>query len=276
MKSNVTKHLSLRGTRVLVVVLSMLALTMGQKAWAIDYITDVMVIGHANKAEFDIMADDLRAYGWTPIDKDLNAGCGSGSDYIHLLYKTSSSNTSSEMPITDFYISNEYKASITYQGRTYYPVPYKGSSSFEDSHGDLNNNAGGDFIFLYYSEDSEGDNLGIDHVGIYRDNYFSTWLLKDTTGGNATVFGLDPLTLYEYQVRSIVNDYYSSWSDVMTFTTPETTPITTDGAELQDKVQSSNIKDQSESWFTIDGRKLNGKPKGKGVYIHNGKKAVVN
>lgn len=48
----------------------------------------------------------------------------------------------------------------------------------------------------------------------------------------------------------------------------------TTGAELQDKVQSSNLKVQSESWYTIDGRKLYGKPTTKGIYLHNGKKVV--
>lgn len=49
----------------------------------------------------------------------------------------------------------------------------------------------------------------------------------------------------------------------------------TTGAELQDKVQSSNLKVQSESWYTIDGRKLSGKPTTKGIYLHNGKKIVI-
>ena len=31
----------------------------------------------------------------------------------------------------------------------------------------------------------------------------------------------------------------------------------------------------SDEWYTIDGRKLNGKPAKKGIYIHNGKKGVV-
>ena len=30
-----------------------------------------------------------------------------------------------------------------------------------------------------------------------------------------------------------------------------------------------------DSWFSLDGRKLVGKPAKKGVYIHNGKKEVV-
>jgi hypothetical protein len=31
----------------------------------------------------------------------------------------------------------------------------------------------------------------------------------------------------------------------------------------------------AEQWWSIDGRKLNGKPSQKGVYIRNGKKVVV-
>lgn len=42
-----------------------------------------------------------------------------------------------------------------------------------------------------------------------------------------------------------------------------------DEAMPQDKVQS-------ESWYTIDGRKLNGKPNAKGIYVKNGRKVVVN
>ena len=43
-----------------------------------------------------------------------------------------------------------------------------------------------------------------------------------------------------------------------------------------EQVQSSMFKVQSDEWYTIDGRKLFGKPTKKGVYIHNGKKAIVN
>ena len=41
------------------------------------------------------------------------------------------------------------------------------------------------------------------------------------------------------------------------------------------KVQSSKFKVQSNNWYTVDGRKLSGKPNAKGVYIQNGKKIVV-
>ena len=40
-------------------------------------------------------------------------------------------------------------------------------------------------------------------------------------------------------------------------------------------VQGSMITVQSESWYTLDGRRLNGKPTQPGLYIHSGSKVVV-
>ena len=42
------------------------------------------------------------------------------------------------------------------------------------------------------------------------------------------------------------------------------------------QVTSDKSQVQSKEWYTIDGRKLNGMPKKKGVYIQNGQKAVLN
>ena len=42
-----------------------------------------------------------------------------------------------------------------------------------------------------------------------------------------------------------------------------------------DNVQWSMVNGQSDSWYTLDGRKLSGKPTKKGLYIYNGKKTVV-
>ena len=42
-----------------------------------------------------------------------------------------------------------------------------------------------------------------------------------------------------------------------------------------ENLQSSIFNIQSESWYTLDGRKLNGKPKNKGIYINNGHKVVI-
>ena len=44
--------------------------------------------------------------------------------------------------------------------------------------------------------------------------------------------------------------------------------ISTGVALPQDKAQSQ------DAWYTLDGRKLNGQPTKKGVYIHNGKTVI--
>ena len=31
----------------------------------------------------------------------------------------------------------------------------------------------------------------------------------------------------------------------------------------------------SDAWYTIDGRKLDGKPTQRGIYINNGKKTII-
>ena len=43
-----------------------------------------------------------------------------------------------------------------------------------------------------------------------------------------------------------------------------------------EQVTSNKYQVTSDDWYTIDGRKLSGKPNAKGVYIHKGKKVVVN
>ena len=54
------------------------------------------------------------------------------------------------------------------------------------------------------------------------------------------------------------------------FTYKEPSGITT-GIE---NGQRSKVKGQRDEWFTLDGRKLNGQPTKKGVYIYNGKKVI--
>ena len=125
-------------------------------AGATQFITDVMVIG-GSKDVVEELKTTYKAQGWTLVNNDLNAGCGSSSDFIYLLYK-SEENTDglNHGYITDFYISNtnEYKDEVTYQDRTYKLVPYKGSDYFVGIKGDLNSHAGGDFIHLYYTTDT--------------------------------------------------------------------------------------------------------------------------
>lgn len=41
-----------------------------------------------------------------------------------------------------------------------------------------------------------------------------------------------------------------------------------------DQVTSNKYQVTSDDWYTMDGRKLSGKPNAKGIYIHNGKKVL--
>ena len=53
--------------------------------------------------------------------------------------------------------------------------------------------------------------------------------------------------------------------------TARTTGIATD----LHQVTSDKQQVQSDEWYTIDGRKLNGKPAAKGIYIQNGQKRII-
>ena len=158
MKNSTSPIKNLRAALVLIVML-MTTLT----ASATDFITDVKVVGNKNQTDFNSLISSLVSAGWTDINYDLNSGCGSGTDYIHLLFKKQSSSGNTGTPITDFYIKtgNNPPSSLTHEGRTYYLVPYDGSSSFINSQGDLNNNAGGAYIHLYYTKDALTNNHGV-------------------------------------------------------------------------------------------------------------------
>ncbi len=172
-------------SRTVMTVFMILAMTL--TASATDFITDVMVAGHKNQSDFNTLIENLQQQGWTDISQDLNQGCGSGSDYIHLLYKKQSSSGNTGTPITGFYIKtgNDYTSSLTHEGRTYYLVPCDGSDSFVNGHGDLNNNAGGAYIHLYYTKDAFTNNHGVTSIT------FNTTTQSGAVGENGGSTGYD-------------------------------------------------------------------------------------
>ena len=60
---------------------------------------------------------------------------------------------------------------------------------------------------------------------------------------------------------------YFTYKKPSGITTGETMPLNDNGEMINDKAH--------EGWFTIDGRKLNGVPTKKGIYIHNGNKQII-
>ena len=138
-------------------------------ARAITFIKDVMLIG-GTKSETTALKTSLVADGWTFIDYDLNKGAS--GDYIYLLYKgEEGADGLNRGYITGFYIksgASDVNSELTYGGRTYHLTPYDGGSHFKSQKGDLNSNAGGDSIHLYYTKDFHADNRAVTGV-IFND-----------------------------------------------------------------------------------------------------------
>lgn len=133
---------------------AMLAVLSTLTTSATEYITDVMVIG-GTKSDKNLAISKYTPQGWRYIDYDLNKGCGSSSDYIYLFYKAETNAAGDNLDyITDFYISDNSSAStLTYDGRTYHLAAFDGGERFKELKGDLNSNAGGTYIRLYYTKE---------------------------------------------------------------------------------------------------------------------------
>ena len=161
----------LRKTLLILFVL----LAFGQGSWAqIQYINQLRLVGDGDGLigpNIEICQDE----GWLLVDYDLNKGAG--GQYIYLMYKTGLANDPTNPPITDFYIKstkdkNDHPNTITYQGRTYSRVSNLfGSSSFTSSYGDLNDGAGGRYIYLYYTTDDWDYPRGITTISFNDDTY---------------------------------------------------------------------------------------------------------
>lgn len=135
-------------------ILLLVAVLASLSMWAEPkYIAEVMLIG-GTKSETDELKNTYTDQGWTVIDQDLNAGCGSSSDYIYLLYKEGSTASPNHTFVTDFFISDASGTAPDTRdayGHRFNLVPYDGGDHFKEKKGDLNSNAGGEDIHLYYT-----------------------------------------------------------------------------------------------------------------------------
>lgn len=80
---------------------------------------------------------------------------------------------------------------------------------------------------------------------------------------------LQCFTMWRFQDSPYLTDYIEDFNIPVTVTIPEgvTTNI--------EKGQRDSLNGQRDEWYSLDGRRLNGKPSKKGVYIQNGKRVVV-
>ena len=145
----------------LLLVLALLCVFAGTTQ-ATDLITDVMLVGGSG-SEVNALKNTLLSQGWIDSGQDLNKNAS--GDFVYLLYKKRSTDGGVDFEfITDFYLwrkDSNAPATRTYNGRTYNLVPYDGGKHFRDVKGDLNSNAGGSDIHLYYTKQAFDDNRGV-------------------------------------------------------------------------------------------------------------------
>ena len=120
--------------------------------------SDLLLVGANSNGVANALLNSYKEMGYTVIDYDLNKGCGSGTDYIYLLYKPADWNDGQNHGyITDLAIktSTDYPDYFyDYETEmTYYLVPYAGDSRFTGTKGNLNSGTGGALLHLYYSKD---------------------------------------------------------------------------------------------------------------------------
>lgn len=148
---------------LLTLVLFMMAVT---GAMATEYISDLMLIGSGTSA--GAKKQEYVNQGWKDTNYNLNKGCGSSATNIYLLYKTS---TNKDDAITGFYIqcgSSTRSETQVKDGRTYLPVQGEYDDNFIKNKCNLNNNAGGNKIYLFYTKEPFDDGRAV--TDIWFDN----------------------------------------------------------------------------------------------------------
>jgi len=172
MKTSTDFHsfLARTATTLLVMMLTMNVQTARADEWP-EYISEVKLIG-GSKTETNTLKTQYEGQGWTVVDYDLNKGCGSNSDFIFLIYKKASRNSTNQGYITDFYVTYHSNASevtnlsttVNHNYKEYTLCPYEGGDNFVSKKGDLNSNAGGKYIHLYYTKKNFDDKRAVTDI----------------------------------------------------------------------------------------------------------------
>ena len=127
-----------------------------------EYISEVKVLGCADRTNINTVSDSYTQNGWTLVDYDLNKGAY--GDHIYLIYKKTSRNNTDGRYITDFIVSDVETPSntLTYNGRTYHLCSCDGYSTFTNSKGNLNRGASDNrYVYLYYTTDNFDDKRAV-------------------------------------------------------------------------------------------------------------------
>lgn len=190
MKTSTDFHsfLARTATTLLVMMLTMNVQTARADEWP-EYISEVKLIG-GTQTDTNTLKAQYEGQGWTVVDYDLNKGCGSNSDFIFLIYKKASRNSTNQGYITDFYVTYHSNASevtnlsttVNHNYKEYTLCPYEGGDNFVSKKGDLNSNAGGKYIHLYYTKKNFDDKRAVTDITFdASSDYALEW---NDVGGN--------------------------------------------------------------------------------------------
>ena len=229
-------------------------LTAATSAWATNYVKDVMLIG-GSKSEVNSLKETYTGQGWTFIDYDLNKGCGTTSDYIYLLCKIESSDDTNLGYITDLYLSSQGGTApdkLTHGERTYNLAPYAGGSHFTSKKGDLNSNASGDCIHLYYTREAFPDWRAVTSIS-FNTNQSGAVGKDDTTTGYDLNDGAGGDYIYMHLTTAKTKPVVVLTEDTEEVTVPDGYTITGTGSHL------THVSIADGATVTLGGITLNGK-----------------
>lgn len=172
--------------RALVLALTLIAALTVQTAWADDYpayITDVMVIG-GDGSTVDSKWATYQSQGYKKVDFDLNSDAG--GDYVYVLYKTGSRNSTDGGYITDLVVSTTDASSVTYNGTTYTRVAHDGSDHFKTYGGNLNSSAksGSTNMWIFYTKKNFSDKRAVNDIVVNTSSSKSGYTTIGKNGGS--------------------------------------------------------------------------------------------
>lgn len=169
---------------IIKLILVLMLIGLPTETWAGKYIKE-LAIGTRGKSNDAIK--DLTDKGFQVLGNDLNRNAG--GNFIYLGYKTTDD---PKEAITDIvvvkdnpggYDRNNPMKSMTYNGKTYYPVPVPAGN---DS-GDLNRGASGKDLFLWFTRDNFED--GVVAANMYiTSNKWAAGNVNKTYGGGPCDF----------------------------------------------------------------------------------------
>ncbi|SDB57153.1 hypothetical protein SAMN02910317_02977 [Ruminococcaceae bacterium FB2012] len=145
-----------------------------------DFVSDIKVYGTSDKTA----KAKLEQLGYTVINYDLNRKAG--GYYIYLGYKTTKDYSKAIKNLVIRTGKNNNNEKWNNDGVEYTICPYDGDTKFKNEKGALNCDAGGTWMWLYYTKTEQADKKGI--TSIYANNGKSGSVsnkdLNDSSGGD--------------------------------------------------------------------------------------------